>query len=674
MGCRYSILLRRHYGGTFYFLVPKVFLIFTFRPNYLPPWGGKSYYGQIHLNRLSNGESLGMIKALLNAKAVEEDLTELLLDKAEGVPLFAEEFTRSLKETGSVVGVDGHCCLKTDFASIRIPGTIHDVLMARVDRLPEDAREILLAGAVIGREFSWDLIEEITGIPETELLSRLSQLKEAEMILERGIFPQVNYIFQHAMIQELLYDLMLSTKLKEHHMTIGRAIERLYPDRLEENASMLAVHFTRGGEPEKGYLYHHLAGIRAASCYANLEALNHFREAWRLIDEQDIDSDWGGKRLDTAVKLAEVMEALGEFEPTLALLHGILEDSAGVEDPSSGYERIHYWMGNTLGNLGRYDDARKHLFCSLKLSQASGNKETEGNAHNYLSQLDHMQGYFEQALGHAESSVQCLQECDNPSKLAWALVFKGYSLVYLIREDEYKEFMKGAASWVKRSRHDRARCGLIAIDCLMHIRSGRYEVAEKVALEGTELAKKIGENILSKVLLSQLGQALLSAGKTDEALEIFQRGESECKRLGHPLVHAIIRMDLAQALLRLGRSEEAVAPAEAALHFCQALDLGPLFQRALEINAEILADCDPLEETRIDKMIEHAGTLVERGNSPWMKIHHLLTRARVGLKRGRIEDARKSAAEARALYLEMGLENGIGALLSIETALKEADV
>ena len=143
----------------------------------------------------------------------------------------------------------------------------------------------MLAGAVIGREFSWDLIEEITGIPEMELVSRLSQLKEAEMILERGIFPQVNYIFQHAMTQELLYDSMLPAKLKEYHNTIGLAIEKLYTDHLEDHAPMLALHFTRGDEPEKGYQYHHLAGDRAAASYANREAMEHFHEAWRLIGD-----------------------------------------------------------------------------------------------------------------------------------------------------------------------------------------------------------------------------------------------------------------------------------------------------------------------------------------------------------------------------------------------------
>jgi len=320
-------LLIEHIAGA------KVFLIFTFRPNYVPIWGGKSYYGQIHLNRLSKKESLGIIKALLNAETVEEDIAKLLLDKAEGVPLFAEEFTRSLKEAGYVIGVDGRCCRKADFDSIRIPGTIHDVLMARVDRLPEDAREILLAGAVIGREFSWDLIEEITGIPEVKLLSRLSKLKESEIIFERGIFPQANYIFHHAMTQELLYESMLPAKLKNYHNTIGQAIERLYPDSLEEHAPILAVHFTRGGEPEKGYRFHHLAGDRAAASYANREAMNHFHEAWRLAGGGPKNRDAEERRLDTVVKLAEVMEPLGKFEPTLVLLQEILESSTGAEDP-----------------------------------------------------------------------------------------------------------------------------------------------------------------------------------------------------------------------------------------------------------------------------------------------------------------------------------------------------
>ena len=171
--------------------------------------------------------------------------------------------------------------------------------------------------------------------------------------------------------------------------------------------------------------------------YANREAMDHFRKAWDLIDKKDQHRQEVEKRLDTAIKLAEVMEPLGKFESTLALLEGVLSDSTGLED-SSRYDRIHYWMGNTFGNLGRYDDARQHLFRSLELSRESGNKETEGDAHNYLCQLDYMQGYFKRSLDHAEASVQCLREIVNPGRLTWALVTRALALSILSREEDYK--------------------------------------------------------------------------------------------------------------------------------------------------------------------------------------------------------------------------------------------
>jgi len=146
-------LLIEHVAGA------RVFLIFTFRSNYLPPWGGKSYYSQINLNRLSNRESLHMIRFLLEAEEIQEELAGFILEKVEGVPFFVEEFTRSLLESGAVMRDDGRCRLKTGLAPISIPESLHDLLMARVDRLPEGAKEILQVGSVIEREFGWALIK-----------------------------------------------------------------------------------------------------------------------------------------------------------------------------------------------------------------------------------------------------------------------------------------------------------------------------------------------------------------------------------------------------------------------------------------------------------------------------------------------------------------------------------
>jgi class 3 adenylate cyclase/tetratricopeptide (TPR) repeat protein len=401
----------------------RVFLIFTFRPNYLPPWGAKTFYSQIALNRLSNRESLDIIRFLLETEDIEEELAGVILEKTEGVPFFIEEFTRSLQESGALKKSNGHCHLERDFSQISIPETLHDILMARVDRLPEGAKETLQIGSVIEREFGWDLLNEISGLDEMELLSNLSHLKEAELVFERGIFPQTNYIFQHAMTRELVYNSLLDAKRRAYHLAVGEAMEKIYSDRPDEQSPMLALHFTEGGNPVKGYAYHHAAANLAAKSYANQEALDHLREAWRLIEEMEEGSNSEEMRLHTAIRLAEVMENLGEFNHTLTILEEVLKFSAGKEKLPN-YARVHYWMGNTFGNLGRYDDARKYLHRSLELSRQFENIETEGLSHDYMGQLDYFQGYLKISEEHMEAAVRCLHEIGNKARVAWSTLLK----------------------------------------------------------------------------------------------------------------------------------------------------------------------------------------------------------------------------------------------------------
>jgi class 3 adenylate cyclase/tetratricopeptide (TPR) repeat protein len=654
-------LLVDHIGGA------RVFLIFTFRSNYLPPWAGKSYHSQVNLNRLSNREGLQIISWLLNSEEIHEALANFILNRAEGVPFFIEELTRSLSESGAIMVDQGCCLVKTDSVPVGVPETVHDLLMARIDRLPEAVREVLQIGSVIEREFDWMLIKEVTGIPEMELLSYLGHLKEGELIYERGVFPQVSFIFQHAMTQEVLYGSLLEAKHKHHHQAIGTAMEKVYSDRLNEYSSILALHFTRGGDPKRGYRYHHLAGVKAAASYANLEALEHFREAHRLIDQWDLGEEKKAGQLDTALKMAEVMEPLGQFESSLALLEGVLDDPS-LADSSRLSAKLHYWIGRTLGNLGRYDDARKHLLSSVELSQQSKSLETLGDAHNYLSQLDFFQGYLERALDHSEAAVRCLLEIGTPASMAWAQVFKGMIICDLRRENDCKETIEEAGSWIERSGDDRAQCLLTTVKCKYFDNTNQYEAMLNCATEGLELAERIGEGILTVALLGYAGLGALYVGKSDIALELFRRGELEGEKVGHPLVLALLRLFLARALVRLGMLEESREPAQAALHFCQGLGLGSILQAALEINAEILANLIPTEETRINQMMEQAAAIVTRSESPWYMIQHLLSKARVNLKLRRLRAACESLSTARCLYREIGLDDGTAELTSLEEA------
>jgi class 3 adenylate cyclase len=172
-----------------------VFLLFTYRPEFVHTWGGKSYHSHVNLNRLANRESLLMVSHHLGTDDINRDLEDLILEKTEGVPFFIEEFIRSLKELRIVGRRNNKYHLTKNIQEVAIPSTIQDVIMARVDTLPEGAKDLLQTGSVIEREFSYELIKRVTGLPEQELLSRLSTSKDSELLYERGVYPQATYIY-----------------------------------------------------------------------------------------------------------------------------------------------------------------------------------------------------------------------------------------------------------------------------------------------------------------------------------------------------------------------------------------------------------------------------------------------------------------------------------------------
>jgi oligopeptide transport system substrate-binding protein len=264
----------------------RVLLIFTYRPDFVHTWGGRSFHSQVTLNRLSNRESLSMVSHLLDTEDIDRDLEELILEKTEGVPFFIEEFTRSLKHTGVIEKKGNTYYVKRDLQDVTIPTTIQDVIMARVDSLTDVAKELLQTGSVIGRDFSYELIKKLTGLQEQELLSYLSVLKDSELLYERGIFPQSSYVFKHAVTREVVYDSMLTNRRKRLHENIGHAIEELYKENIDQHYGELAQHFMISVNYEKAVGYLSQAGDRARRLYAHQEAIDCYQQALAFLKEQ----------------------------------------------------------------------------------------------------------------------------------------------------------------------------------------------------------------------------------------------------------------------------------------------------------------------------------------------------------------------------------------------------
>jgi pimeloyl-ACP methyl ester carboxylesterase len=289
----------------------RIFLIFTYRPEYVHTWGAKSYHSQVNLNRLSNRESITMVNHLLGTEDIDCDLEELILEKTEGVPFFIEEFVKSLKDLKIIERKDGQYHMATDEQAVSIPSTIQDVIMARVDKLPEGAKEVLQIGSVIEREFTYELIKHVSGLSDQELLSRLSNLKDAELLYERGIYPENTFIFKHAMTHNVAYNSLLTSKRKAIHAKVGKIIEGLYSKRLVEYYEKMAHHFERGEVWEKAVEYLLRAAEKAQANYTYRSAVTFCQ---RAVDAAGKRKNLVEEQIRGFVLAGDLASLLGELD------------------------------------------------------------------------------------------------------------------------------------------------------------------------------------------------------------------------------------------------------------------------------------------------------------------------------------------------------------------------
>jgi tetratricopeptide (TPR) repeat protein len=337
----------------------QILLIFTYRPEFVHTWGGKSYHSQVNLMRLSNRETLAMAAHILGTEVMGDDLEELILNKTEGIPFFVEEFMKSLKDLGMIEWRDSGYYLAKDIQEIAIPSTIQEVIMARVDSLPDGAKGVLQTGSAIGREFSCELIKRVTGIPTPEMTPHLSVLRDSELLYERGIFPQATYIFRHSLTQEVAYDSLLQKRKQEIHKTIGQAIEELYSDKIEEFYEILAYHYSKSEKHEKAYQFMKLSGDKATQRYSNWEAFRFYKAA---IDALNVlpDSEQRKRRgIEVRISLIAPVARLGFPEDTLEILQEG-ENLCREFDDKINLARFASYIGLDYGMKGDTVQARKY--------------------------------------------------------------------------------------------------------------------------------------------------------------------------------------------------------------------------------------------------------------------------------------------------------------------------
>jgi len=299
----------------------RIMLILLFRPEYNPAaWATKSFYSQIRVDQFPRKHIEAHVKGILGCSDVAPELNDFIAARTEGNPLFIEEMTYNLLENGSIRKEDERYLLSLKLSEIQVPASIQGIIAARLDRLEGTLKGIMQTASVIGREFAFRILQAVTSLRE-DLKSSLLTLQDLEFIYEKTLFPELEYIFKHALTRDVAYNSLLIKKRKETHERVARAIEEIYADRLEECYEILAYHYSLSEYNQKAYLYLKLSGDKAARNYANLEALRFYKEALRMLDAQPEDEALRREKIELLIGAQAPLFKLGYPQDSLEILH-----------------------------------------------------------------------------------------------------------------------------------------------------------------------------------------------------------------------------------------------------------------------------------------------------------------------------------------------------------------
>ncbi len=259
----------------------RVLLVVTFRPEFEPPWTGQAHVTLLALNRLDRHEGAALVRRVVGNRMLPSDVVEEIAERTDGVPLFIEELTKAVLEAGS--GSTGAALSRVASTVLTVPATLHASLMARLDRLGPAAKEVAQVGAVIGREFAYELLAAVAQTNETKLRAALDQLVAAGLVFCRGTPPHATFLFKHALVQDAAYSTLLRGKRQELHAQVVRVLEEQLPEAAEAQPELLAHHCARAGLLERAIDYYARAGQRAVARSAMAEAVAQLAKGLELL-------------------------------------------------------------------------------------------------------------------------------------------------------------------------------------------------------------------------------------------------------------------------------------------------------------------------------------------------------------------------------------------------------
>jgi class 3 adenylate cyclase/tetratricopeptide (TPR) repeat protein len=387
----------------------RLLLLVSYRPEYQHGWGSKTDYRQLRIDALPHESAEELLGSLLGNDLSLQPLKRLLIERTEGNPLFLEESVRTLIETRVLAGERGAYRLARAVSTFQIPATAQAILAARVDRLAPEDKRLLQAASVIGKNVPFALLEAIAERPEEELRRSVANLQAAELLYEVRLFPDIEYMFKHALTHDVAYQSLLQERKRTLHRQIVDTIERLHPDRLVEHMERLAHHALRGEAWGKAVTYLRQAGSRAFARSANRVAVQHLEAALQALTHLAPSEERTRVAIDVRLDLRHALTPLGLVQRTLDHLRAAQALAISLGD-SAKLGWIVSFIANCLFLQGRYREALVMGEQALEIAEKQDDRALSIASQMYIARATLSCGEYETAIGLLSTVLGSLQE------------------------------------------------------------------------------------------------------------------------------------------------------------------------------------------------------------------------------------------------------------------------
>ena len=640
----------------------KILLLLLQRPEYTHNWGNKSYYTRLGVNQLTMESSGELVQAILEGGGVAPELRDLILNRAAGNPLFMEELTHTLLENGSIQKKDNHFVLVRRPSDLQIPETIHGIIAARMDRLEENLKRIMQVASVIGREFAFRILQAILEIKEG-LKSQLLNLQGLELIYEKSLFPELEYIFKHALTQEVAYNSLLLKRRKEIHEKIGKSIEDLYPDRLEEFYEMLAYHYSKSENLEKASQYLKLSGNKATQSHSLWEAYRYYKETIGVLKHMP-DTERNKKdQVEIILLMTIPMRLLAFPEGSLEILQAGEKLCQELEDKKS-MARLNIIISTLYSDRGKpIPDSKDH---EDSFEQAEKQKDIElmalvgqGLCLSYMAQ-----GRYRKIEAIASKVIPLLEETKRMGEFflpylntyVFMQAYYGQALGALGKFAEGEQSCEKGLSFAHKTNHFYSISIAEIHYGILSVFRGDGEKVVKHSQSCIEYFQKSNMLIYLPSIWGLLGYGYYFLGEFNTALKVLEKSLRMYMDSGLQFWLSLFRFGFSLVKFDLGNLNEAKDQAEQAVKLAEA-NKEKYFEGMSWVQlGRTIGKMESPQLTRAEELIQRGIKILdELGIRPWLSVGNLFL-GELYSNAGQKEKGLDNLKKAESMFQGMGMD------------------